>query len=80
MNYEDMLGQDIAPEILPGYDEVKVPIADVTDEPASNVDGNGVAHFCVIPPQGEDFCGGCQGPWPCPDAVRLMAVELPQRG
>lgn len=72
-------------EMPPGYDEVSVEIDDPTDERPGNEDDDGVRHFCVIPPGAlgrpqDEFCGGCGNPWPCDDAQRLMALELPQVG
>lgn len=48
------------------------------DGDVGNLDGNGQAHFCLILPAGEgEICGGCRKEWPCDDAVRLAAFELP---
>lgn len=74
---------DVPPGGLPGdhpaagsYLDV-APLEPVLTEPATNVDDAGTAHFCVIPPRGEDFCGGCGNLWPCDKARRLDAVEAP---
>lgn len=72
-------GDDTPDEFPPGYDEVKVSIADPVDERPGNEDDDGMRHFCVIPPDGDDYCGGCNQPWPCDRSVRLTATELPRR-
>jgi len=70
-------GEDPTPEFPPGYDEVKVPIEDPTDDAPVNVDDDGTAHYCVIPPRGDDYCGGCGNPWPCDKARHLLVLPMP---
>jgi hypothetical protein len=69
---------DLAEEFPPGYDEVRVEIADPLDERPGNEDDDGVRHFCVILPSGEENCGGCGEPWACAKAQRLQVLQFPE--
>lgn len=73
------------PEMPAGYDQPHPPTdAELAEtkaalaEPAANVDDKGTAHFCVIPPDRDEYCGGCGQSWPCDDAVRLLVLNPPE--
>lgn len=63
-------------EVVP----VRLPSGELVPPPASNVDGNGVAHFLLITPDPEepDVCGGCEREWPCADRVGVEVAEVPR--